>query len=238
MDFYFGGYYLIEGAVRSEWMAQDLLPHKIYTPSSCICKQHPDYIALPWVTASEEAHKVYREGLQLSEEEYLEMQIYVEEAFDKEEYGWFSIFLDLKVAREFAHRFLQKIPDIKLMGLGLTDEFRQFLLQESKPKDGQGALGIYLALKSGQLIDIKTGFRGFEILGWNYSEFHSFICNSLERKFVDELNIKLNENGLIDDWRDASRAADYTNNPDTGAEPVMWSPWAIVEIPLYGDSNG
>jgi hypothetical protein len=238
MNFYFAGYHLIEGITRKEWMAQDLLPDKIYTPSYCICEQHPDYIALPWVTTSEEAHKTYRQRLQLSEEEYLEMQIYVEEAFNKEEYGWFSIFLDLKAAREFARRFLQRIPDIKLMVLGVNGEFRQFLLQECKPKDGQGALGMYLALKSGQVIDIKTGFRGFEVLGWGYSELHSFICNSLERRFVDELNIRLNENGLIDDWQDASRAADYTNDPDTGAEPVVWSPWAIVEIPLYGDLHG
>lgn len=238
MDFYFGGYHLIEGAVRSEWMAQDLLPQKIYTPFSCICEQHPDYIALPWVTASEESHKTYREKLQLSEEEYLEMQIYVEEAFNKEEYGWFSIFLDLNAARGFAQRFLRKIPNIKLMVLGVSNEFRQFLLQEYKPKNNQGVFGMYLALKSGQVIDIHTGFRGFEVLGWNYFEFHSFICNSLERNFVHELDITLNKNGLIDNWQDASRAANYTNDADTGAEPVVWSPWAIVEIPLHGDLHG
>ncbi len=235
MDFYFGGYHLIEGAVRSEWMAQDLLPDKIYTPSYCICGQHPDYIALPWVTASEEAHKTYHEKLQLSEEEYLEMQIYVEEAFNKEKYGWFSIFLDLEAAREFTRRFLRKVADVKLRALGVTGEFRQFLLEEYKPKNNQGVFGMYLALKSGQVIDINTGFRGFEVLGWNYFELHSFICNSLERNFVGELGIKLNENGLIDNWQDASRAADYTNDPDTGGEPVVWSSWAIVEIPLHGD---
>ncbi len=56
------------------------------------------------------------------------------------------------------------------------------------------------------------------------------MCNSLETDYSTKLNISFNRNGLIDNFEDAEKAADFTNSPEVGAEPVLWQPWAIIEI--------
>ena len=42
-------------------------------------------------------------------------------------------------------------------------------------------------------------------------------------------DLKLNQYGLIDRHDLAIQATDYINLPKTGAEPLLWQPWAIIE---------
>ena len=75
----------------------------------------------------------------------------------------------------------------------------------------------------------ESRLLGYEILGYELSRFHSFICNSLEQVYFNKLQIKLNENGLIQDIKDAEKATVLTNVPNV-AEPVLWQPWAVYAI--------
>jgi hypothetical protein len=74
---------------------------------------------------------------------------------------------------------------------------------------------------------------GFEPLGLETGgDFHSFICNGLEANYCGRLGLELNRHGRFDTY-DACRAAvEYTMLDSTGAEPVLWLPWAVSEYGL------
>jgi hypothetical protein len=54
--------------------------------------------------------------------------------------------------------------------------------------------------------------------------------------FAHQLNIKLNQHGLIDKYDQAIQGSDYANRPDLGAELVLWIPWAIIELAIAKQS--
>lgn len=70
---------------------------------------------------------------------------------------------------------------------------------------------------------------GFEVIGYEVcGSFHSYICNGLEKDLKNELDVKFNENGLIDLLEDADRATDYIEEGEMG-EPVDWYPCIIIK---------
>jgi hypothetical protein len=77
---------------------------------------------------------------------------------------------------------------------------------------------------------VSASARGYEILGAEVGgSFHSFLCNYLEVPYQQQLQVRFNDYGLIADYADAVRAAEFTNLPTTGAEPVPWYPWVVIE---------
>ena len=235
MEFYLGGYYLIEGTSVKNWMNREILPSQIYSPSSCICELHPDDICLSWVKGSKEAKRLYREKLGLTKEQFTELQEQIDESFNSGRYGWLQVFIDFDEAKTYYQKWLKNVPNIKLVAIATTQEHRDIFLAEENP-DGEntGAYGNWSALNRGIVIDINQGLLGYEVLGFETGGFHSFICNSLENDFSSKLGIELNSNGLVENYSEASKAADYAQNPDVGAEPALWQPWAIVEFTKDG----
>jgi hypothetical protein len=235
MEFYIGGYYLIEGAPIKDWMNHDLLPAQILTPSSCICDLHPDDICLSWVKGDKKTKNAYREKLGITKEEFTELQKEVDELFNSEKYGWLQVFLEVEQARNYYQKWLTKIPNIKLVAIATTKKHKEiFLAEEKQEGDNAGFYGTWLSLRNNIPIDLNQGLLGYEVLGFEMGGFHSFICNSLENDFSKKLGIKFNDNGLISSFNDADKAADYAQNPDVGAEPALWQPWAIVELSKNG----
>jgi hypothetical protein len=74
--------------------------------------------------------------------------------------------------------------------------------------------------------------RGYEVLGYGYGSFNSFAVNHLENEFIHRLGLRLNGNGLFDDYASALKAARYCAEPATGAEPGLWLPWKESEYSL------
>ncbi|MDH5507635.1 MAG: hypothetical protein OEZ02_10475 [Anaerolineae bacterium] len=233
MEFYFGGYYLIEGSLVHEkiWMDQKILPPILYTPSNCICELYPNVACLGWVKQDRKTTKKFRNKLSLNKREFAALQNKVDKWFDEGKYGWGSLFLDLDAAKVFAKQYLGGIQNIKLIAIAASNKDRELFLEEEMPGN-LGTAGNYLALERGEVIDIKSGFRGYEILGFEMGSFHSFICYSLEKEFNHVLNLSLNQYGLLNNYDDACRASDYVLSPDSEVYPYLWQPWAIIEIPI------
>lgn len=230
-EIYFcGGYYLVEGSSIRNWMNPSLIPATFHSLSNCICSHHPDISVLTWMNEADKGEK-YRQKLRLSAEEFQILQNQADQWFENEKYAWGQVFLDLSLAREFATNYLSHIKNIKLLAIAKTPRYRELFLQEAPSNNCQE--GVYRALLSHQTIDIKHNFLGYEILGYEYGWFHSFVCNQLETDFVEKLDIELNQYGLIDRYDLAIRASDYVNFPDTGAEPSLWLPWAVVELKIF-----
>jgi hypothetical protein len=228
--YFLGGYYLVESSPCKSWMNNSLIPQKFYSLSTCICSHHPDLSILTWVNDSEDREQ-YRRKLNLTIEEFKLLQNQADRWFEQNRYGWGGVFLDLNLAREFATDYLSHIQNIKLLAIATTAKYRDLFLQEELSSNNSQE-GVYRALQSNQTININHNFLGYEVLGNDCGGFHSFVCNGLETDFAHQLNIKLNQHGLIDQYDQAIQGSDYANRPDLGAEPVLWIPWAIIELAI------
>lgn len=232
MDHYLGGYYLVEGLPRPAQLSH-FLPATLWTISSCLCKVYPDTWALSWVTATPVDYDAARTRLGLDAASLRTLQGRVDTAFEAERFGWPNVWLDRASAEEFYHQYLAAVPDVRLLAVALPAAFLDGFLQQHTPLPGFGACGLYQLLhRRIKLVD-PGQLLGYEILGVEQGgSCHSFLCNYLEVPYRQELQVCFNEHGLIDDYADAVRAAGYTNLPTTGAEPVPWCPWLVVEYAL------
>lgn len=231
MDFFVGGYFLVQGFQSADWMKnKTLLPAKFWTVSNCICEIYPDTWIFSW--ASNSAND-YQKILKLEEEGFKSLQAWADELMTKDELGWPNVFLNITTAKQFYVQYLRHLPDIELLSIALSEPYLIEFIEENKSGPGIGEGGVYKKLQQRQLLENSAIARGFEILGDEYGgQFHSFVCNSLETDYKERLNISLNQNGLIDSYEDAIKAANYTNLDEVGAEPVLWQPWLISEYPL------
>jgi hypothetical protein len=86
-----------------------------------------------------------------------------------------GVFLDLSLARKYAINYLSNIQNIKLLAIATTAKYRDLYLQEELSSNN-GQEGVYQARQSNQTIKINHNFLGYEVLGNDFDEFHSFVC--------------------------------------------------------------
>lgn len=68
-------------------------------------------------------------------------------------------------------------------------------------------------------------FIGCDIIGWDISGFHSFLCNSLHEKFDD---ISFNKYGLLDE--SFEKVEQMAEKIQGMGEPVNWIPVMIHKL--------
>jgi hypothetical protein len=231
-QFYNAGYFLIEGAKRTEWMSAEILPEMIYSLSPCICNLHPPMELIPWVKG--DSIDDYQKRLELSDEVFFEAMFRVEKLFEDQVFGWNSVFFDLETAKSFAKNYFQKIENLKLFRALAPIQLTEKVLQKTEEKTVVPH-GLHTVLKKKEIVEIESdSLLGYEIIGYDLGSFHSFVCNSLESDFVNKLEIPINSKGYISDFNNAIKAASYCNLESTGAEEGYWFPVGMREIPLYG----
>lgn len=72
---------------------------------------------------------------------------------------------------------------------------------------------------------------GFEVLGYEWGGFHSWLCHSLETEIEQALGIRPGLDGLLPDLPAARSVADYTNALGDEVDPVLWLPFAYLQAP-------
>lgn len=233
MDFVIGGYYLIQGVARADWMDSALLPSPFWSVSRCICRSWPDSWIFTWTTdsRSQQQRQQFREVLGLDEAGFQLLQEKFDELLNRDAFGFPNVFYSLHLARDFYSEFLSHLPNVRLLSAALPEVYVDTFIEEYTPGQGIGESGVRRKLREHIPIESHSRFRGFEVLGFNYANFCSFVCNSLETGYHTRLGIAFNQNGLIDQYEEAARAAEYTNQNEVGAEPYWWLPWLISEYP-------
>ena len=209
----------------------------IWSICNCVNPIFPDSWGLPWVTTTEEKLLAIQTRLGLTDAEFKEMQDSLNIAFNEERFGWPNVWLNLKDAQEYYKRYLQTIPHVKLLAIGIPSHYFDECLEAAEPDAGMGKAGLYLRLLEPQkLVDLDHAL-GFELLNLDVGNIgHSFLCNHLEKEY-QKMELTFNEHGLLADYKNAKRAEEITNLDTTGAEPGPWFPWLIVEYPLTGESD-
>ncbi|MCS5711455.1 hypothetical protein [Candidatus Berkiella aquae] len=239
MDFYIGGYFIVQGSTPSHLanpsmrLDEAMLPLRIWSLSNCICHIHPIVECLSWVNDNDKPNKLerYQKALKLTSSELKQFMTECDDLFKQNKLGWQEMFFEPEPAMTFAKKYLSWVPDIKILQIATTAEYRDIILESENPSNqAVGLTGVYECLQAGKISNHLDHFRGFEILGFETGVFHSFYCDNFHVEISKSLNIQLNQYGLISDLTDAIKANDYIDDPEHGAESAYWLPWAITEI--------
>ncbi|WP_329470781.1 hypothetical protein [Exiguobacterium sp. 9-2] len=235
MHYLSAGYYLILPTSRKEYMDKAVIPESVLSVSECICTHYPD-ISILWGNVEVKKER-YMEQLGLSLNTFQLLEQWIEEHRKTGDMLFPQVFSNLDAAQTFVDRFLNHLPDIRLISIGLPEQYRVDFLDDvtafsNKNPDPYGVEKILqrqlpVNMEGAQII-------GYEVLGFDSGSFHSYLCNGLERDFSHHFNFSLNSHGLIHTFEEADRYSDYCNELGEVTEAVLWLPWAIFE---YERSN-
>lgn len=235
MHYLSAGYYLILPTSRKEYMDKAVVPESVLSVSECICTHYPD-ISILWGNVEVKKDR-YMEQLGLSLNTFQLLEQWIEEHRKTGDMLFPQVFSNLDAAQTFVDRFLNHLPDIRLISIGLPEQYRVDFLDDvtafsNKNPDPYGVEKILqrqlpVNMEGAQII-------GYEVLGFDSGSFHSYLCNGLERDFSHHFNFSLNSHGLIHTFEEADRYSDYCNELGEVTEAVLWLPWAIFE---YERSN-
>lgn len=226
-----GGYFLTRHFARPPYVSSELLPARIISMSDCLAHFVPDVWSLAWASVSQGERIQSATSLGVDPALLQDLITDATSEFDRS-WGWPNVIFDLAFAREFAHRFLADVDDLHLIGLALPVDLAPAFIDEARPGPGEGASGLFQCISNGKVPASGGTPVGWEILGFQSSSFHSWLCNGLEREVFRELGLRPAQNGLIDDARKARDIADYCGKEGVGAEPALWQPWLLIEYAL------
>ena len=233
MKYISGGYFIVTPKKRPEYMDKDLIRDTILSASQCFTDFYPD-ISVLW-GHSNEAKQKYAQQLNISQSTYEEMEKWVGDNFsDKFKAGTLEypdVFTTIEIAREFLSKFLSHLTDAKIIGIGLPEEYvEEFIEFENNPEEKQYGIE-QLLLRRITIEENDSKMLGNEVLGFDMTFFHSYLCSGLEKDYKSHYGFTLNENGFISTLEEAIRFCDYFNDEELG-EPVLYLPWGIFEYKI------
>ncbi|MGG0177500.1 hypothetical protein [Gottfriedia acidiceleris] len=233
MKYISGGYFIVTPKKRPDYMDKDLIPDTILSASKCLTDFYPN-ISVLW-RHSNEAKQKYAQQLNISQSTYEEMEKWVEENFSNKykagTLSYYNVFTTIEIAREFLSKFLSHLTDAKIIGIGLPEEYvEEFIEFENNPKEKQYGIE-QLLLHRITIEESDSKLLGYEVIGFEGVEFHSYLCSGLEKDYKNLFGFTLNENGFISTLEEATLFCDYTNDEELG-EPVLYLPWGIFEYKI------
>lgn len=224
MNFFVGGYFIVKGFKND---AIGYIPHNYFTVSDCIS----DIIPNTWAwnkTLSKQDRKEVKINYSLSDEQIESIRKDVLELIEKSRFQLpTNTFSNIGYARTFYSQYFSHLENVKLLGVSLNEKYINEFLDE----EGKDDFGISSNLSSYKCIETDGRFIGYEVLGYEYSGFHTMYCHrNLINHCKIELHIHFNDNGLIDKFEDAEKIIDSIRSEKIGAEPALWQPWAVYEF--------
>ena len=227
------GFFVTRSVLRPDYSDSSLLPDRIVSVSPCITKFLPDTWCLEWTGDTDTERYEAAEFFGLDEHELLTLISETTPAFDSQ-FGWPNVNWALDSARSLITLILHRMPDIRILELGLHDDFVNTFCRDAEPEQHEGYApvgrqGIHEMILQRREISGSGTPIGFEPLLSDGMISCSWLCNGLESVVAERLHIRPNSNGLIDTFDDAAMAVSEIARDDVGAEPGLWIPWLIVE---------
>jgi hypothetical protein len=223
-----GGYFIVRPATRSGSMSADLVPDRIITVSDCIADTAPDTWGIAWTVDPMDSRRDKAAAFGVHGADLDALIAWATAAFDSGRVGWPGMFLDLDAALDFRRTFLPAGIETAVVGIALPARLRDRFVEATRPAPGSGVPGVVHAVLA--CASPAEGGRplGFDVLGWDCSGFHSYLCNGLEVEFERVLGVTPNATGFFDSQDDATRCAEHAGLDTTGAEPAVWLPWRML----------
>jgi hypothetical protein len=226
------GYFITRVIQRPQGMSANLLPERIVTVSRCLVEMLPGAWALRWTGYSDRDRMECAAKFGMSAWDAQRFIGWATDKFDSEEIGWPGVFVSPKLGAEAVRTFVGSRDDVIIVGMGLHNSLVKSLVSFAVPSSQEGATGIYSGALKSEPLEAGGKALGFEVLGYDHGDFHSWLCNYLPDPTDSELGIKPGAFGLIEQFEDAKTVADYAGRDDVGAEPGIWLPWLLVSYPI------
>ncbi|HEX2909012.1 MAG TPA: hypothetical protein VHO69_19220 [Phototrophicaceae bacterium] len=221
-NFYSGGYYLVRGVQRQDWMKTNLLPETIISLSH-LCPRYS--ILLGWMPD-------YRQealDFGIPEDKLDELDQWCSAAYEVE-IGFPLLFYTLEGARRFVQRFLPDTENLYLLGAGLPQEREEKYwrdLPETERLTTEKRIQQHLPLAPGGAV------LGFEVLSVCTNEIYcSWLCYGLEQEMNTLFGIVPNQYGLINHYEEAKKVSEWIDEDWMRAGADHYDFWVVVSYPL------
>jgi hypothetical protein len=231
MDFIVGGYYMIQSGQLQKWMNAGLLPDMLWSASRCICEKVPDAWILPWNTnpdPSKDREKL-KNALGLSNSEFIELQEQFNKLLREESFGYPNVYMSYQLMQKYYFQYFYKLPNIKMISIALPEGEVQNFIDEFKPQGNIAENGVRKLLRRNQPLEEYANPIGFEVLGYDYADFHSMICGSMEQEILQNYGIRFNRYGLLDSFEYACEIIRDVREGKLLTEEGYWAPWLVSE---------
>lgn len=234
-DFVVIGYMIIQGRTLLKTPRPEY-PPVLYTPTSCICTLHPDHDVLPWITNTAERNEIYRQHLDLSLEDLIDLQNATDAALEASAWGLDAVFADRETATQFFDRFFKKQVHLRLMELSIRHmDLPEFLEATAPMTDSTGAQfgarGMHLAAQHRRSAAVEGRELGFETVGVNSSgETHTSVCYEVRGGF-EQAGIVFNVDGFLAQVQHGVAGAQMNNDAEEGAVgDAYWFAVRVAEL--------
>ncbi|WP_105620039.1 hypothetical protein [Vallitalea okinawensis] len=228
-----GGYMLMLASKKKHWTKFGIGSEGIISASNCICDEIIGDWILKWHSNHRELTTEYNDKLlKLSRQKMNELIEETNTLFDINKFGVAHMFTDISLAREIYQKYFRHINGIRLIGIGLKeDEYEIFRDEEEIEKDIHGYYGVNVCFNNREVMNISN-IIGYDVLGYDWGYFHSYLCNGLEEDIYERLGIKPKHNGLYSTYDEVVKIINLIDNEIVEPEPALWQPWIVCEYEL------
>jgi hypothetical protein len=238
--FVVAGYFFIQASKPPDWMNAKVLPPFVLSASRCICEKIPDAWIFPRNTNldpdEDEERSKYQNAFGLSKQEFEELQNQFDTLLTQEEFGYPNIFMSRALAEDFYARYFYKLPNVRLMSMGLPEKDLRNFIERYRPHRHIWQNGVPTKLRQYQFVEEDAKHLGFEVLGFEAADFHSLFCGSTtsDDEVLQNYGIKFNQYGLIDRFEDTiAIVQDIREETLEYVEEGFWAAWLMSEYPLH-----
>lgn len=203
------GYYICEIIDTPDWLHE--VSKQVLSVSGCIGEQHPKRKCFMGGWRKKQSRE-YQNFLKLEDVQYKKFSDAANHLFSLKQIDVDGRFLQLSDAQYF-HKTYCSAMNSRVVSVSTTPKYFEILTRELNGSNSHGLMSGNA--DNGLLI-------GSDILGWDISGFHSFLCNSLQ---IDLSGVKFNDLGLLqNDFHDV---ISYAEQIKGSGEPVEWIPCRI-----------
>ena len=221
------GYVVTRLAPRPTYVDAALLPPQLISASDCIAEFFPSFWALREARVSEQDRAAAAAKFGITPHDLPKVIEYMTRARDRQELGWPRVWFSTQSAIAAIKRFLSVLDDVVLVGLGVPQDLADDFLAGAGPMDTSD---ICTMLRAGNPLASGGTPLGWEVVGYEFGgDFHSWLCNHIEKEAYARLGIRPGANGLIVCENDARSILSLVGLDDVGAEPVPWFPLLFVQ---------
>jgi|SRR5688500_11513430 hypothetical protein len=232
MTNYFGGYYLLR---LKEFDYGRLKGKEVYTCSDCTNDSLINGWSFSWTTKEKDELENIQRNFQIDKEIVDNISVWTDKKLESKNVGWVNVFADLETVKEYKTKFFSHLTDTKIFSIYFPDSEATGIIEEFKPKENNGTLGIWdnLTKRTPETNDPKEIVIGYDLIGIELSgDFHSFNCHDIADELKSKYGVTINKYGLIDEQKDWKPLTDFMNDDVNGHEPV---PWYVCKVKMRSE---
>ena len=227
MDYYKAGYYLIKTRKIEFGTFVDKV---VLTCSNCINYSLLDSFSRSWTILENDISNTIK-NFNIDYKTIKQIHSWTNKMDIENKIGFPELFYSIDSVREYRDKFFSHLKDCEIYGIYFPQTEMENLIKEFEPYgENFDEIGLRNRLRKGEIENDNGKLIGYDLIGVESDGgFHTFHCHDLYKDLKKDLEIEINEYGLIDSDEKWKELVDYMNDEDKGFKPV---PWYFTKIKL------